>query len=185
MSNAATSPLPVTAQTFRPSVTGEGLDEFCFIFVSLPWSNSFCHNTLPSRFDRQINSSDWPPGSRFGPNIPPMPPGPRPRPRRPPPPSPPSPPGPRSGGGPAGPSTAGGSADAAFASSFAFSSFGGAAGDVTKMRSPQITGEPPLHDGKSARHTTCWSGPQVVGRPVLSLVPLAAGPRQAGQFSPA
>src|SRR5262249_6588424 len=58
-------------------------------------------------------------------------------------------------------------------------------GEMTKMRSPQMIGEPPPQDGKSARQTMCSSGLQVVGRFVLSLVPLAFGPRQAGQFSAA
>src|SRR5262245_42247720 len=58
-------------------------------------------------------------------------------------------------------------------------------GDVTKIRSPQITGVPPLHHGSGAFQTMFLFCERLhsVGRLVESLVPLPLGPRHCGQFS--
>lgn len=53
------------------------------------------------------------------------------------------------------------------------------------MRSPQITGVPPLHEGSSAFQTMFCARLHSVETPVESLMPLPLGPRHAGQFSPA
>ncbi len=49
------------------------------------------------------------------------------------------------------------------------------------MRSPQMTGVPPLQDGRAVFQTTFCSALQVVGRPVALLTPLSCGPRHWGQ----
>jgi hypothetical protein len=56
-----------------------------------------------------------------------------------------------------------------------------ALGDVTKIRSPQMMGVEPLHDGSLTFHTTFSVSDQEVGRPLASLTPLSDGPRHWGQ----
>src|SRR3974390_2786354 len=57
--------------------------------------------------------------------------------------------------------------------------------EATKMRSPQMTGDDPLHDGSLAFHLMFSVSDHFSGRPVEVEVPLRDGPRHCGQFSSA
>src|SRR5262245_934405 len=58
-------------------------------------------------------------------------------------------------------------------------------GEGMKIRSPQIAGVEPLHDGSLTFHFTFSLSDHLEGSPVEADVPLSAGPRHCGQLSSA
>ena len=64
MSNATMAPVPVTAHTCRPSVTGDGEESFCFWRNWFPLSSVRSQRIFPSAFAMQSRSRSGPPGSR-------------------------------------------------------------------------------------------------------------------------
>ena len=62
----------------------------------------------------------------------------------------------------------------------------GLLGEVTKIRSSQTMGDPPLQDGSGADHVM-FSEPWLhrVGKPADGLMPFPFGPRHCGQLVPA
>ena len=125
MVKAATAPVPVTAQTWRPSVTGDGEVLLCLRQVRLPSATTARHSSLPSARDRHSSSRSSPPGWRLR--------------RRP------------------------CSAGASPAS--------GAEGEVTKTRSPQTMGVPPLQEGSGLFQRTPSAALHSEGRPAAALTP--------------